>query len=68
MGEMTIEEFCLNRVQVEPPTRVVHERRQTFRRIVSAALADPLDGLLQAGFQLNVHAAPRPAGGAHRST
>lgn len=62
MGEMTVEEVCLNWTQVEPPARFVHERRQTCRWIVSPALADPLDSLLQADFQLNVHAVSRPGG------
>src|SRR5512147_930951 len=64
---MTVEEVCLNGIQVEPPTRFVHQRRQTCRRIVSAALADPLDGLFQADLQLNVHAASCPIGGVRRS-
>ena len=52
---MSVEEVCLNGVQIEPSTRFVHKRRQTCRRIVSATLADPLDGLFQADFQLDVH-------------
>lgn len=54
---MSVEKVCLNGVQIEPPTRFVHERCQTRRRIVSATLADPLDGLFQADFQLDVHPA-----------
>lgn len=52
---MSVEKVRLNGVQIEPPTRFIHERRQTCRRIVSTTLTDPLDGLFQADFQSDVH-------------
>jgi len=59
-AEMAVQEVRLDGVEVEPSAGFIHERRQTRRRIVSAALADPLDRLFQTDFQLYVHSGPSP--------
>jgi len=60
LGEMAVQEVRLDGVEVEASTRFIHERGQTRRRIVAAALADPLDRLFQTDFQLCVHSGPSP--------